>query len=38
VGTAQRQAKFGQKYVDEVIIEKFLWELSQEDLPKFPSQ
>lgn len=24
VGTAQRQAKFGQKYVDEVIIEKFL--------------
>jgi L-amino acid N-acyltransferase YncA len=24
VGTAQMQARFGQKYVDEVIIEKFL--------------
>jgi L-amino acid N-acyltransferase YncA len=24
VGTAERQAKFGEKYVDEVIIEKFL--------------
>ena len=24
VGTAQRQAKFGDRYVDEVIIEKFL--------------
>jgi hypothetical protein len=24
VGTAERQAKFGGKYVDEVIIEKFL--------------
>lgn len=24
VGTAQKQAKIGQKYVDEVIIEKFL--------------
>ncbi len=24
VGTAQKQARFGQKYVDEVIIERFL--------------
>jgi len=24
VGMAQRQARFGQTYVDEVIIEKFL--------------
>ncbi|MCG2767838.1 MAG: GNAT family N-acetyltransferase [Anaerolineae bacterium] len=30
VGTAQKQAKLGQRYVDEIIIEKFLLEPFQE--------